>query len=90
MMTFETFTEKTVAILAQLSEIAVSVHVQLLTHNLLLSMLSYAVLIFLYPAISVSCSRELNIDAVIEKSTELQPYYLLLNSMICIAMSWLI
>ena len=90
MMAFETFTEKTVAILAQLSEIAVSVHVQLLTHNLLLSMLSYAVLIFLYPAISVSCSRELNIDAVIEKSTELQPYYLLLNSMICIALSWLI
>ena len=90
MMAFETFTEKTVAILAQLSEIAVSVHVQLLTHNLLLSMLSYAVLIFLYPAISVSCSRELNIDAVIAKSTELQPYYLLLNSMICIALSWLI
>ena len=90
MMAFETFTEKSVAILAQLSEIAVSVHVQLLTHNLLLSMLSYAVLIFLYPAISVSCSRELNIDAVIEKNTELQPYYLLLNSMICIALSWLI
>ena len=90
MMTFEKFTEKTVAILAQLSEIVVSVHVQLLTHNLLLSMLSYAVLIFSYSAISVSCSRELNIDAVIAKSTELQPYYLLLNSMICIAMSWLI
>ena len=71
MMTFEKFTEKTVAILAQLSEIAVSVHVQLLTHNLLLSMLSYAVLIFSYSAISVSCSRELNIDAVIAKSTEL-------------------
>ena len=90
MMTFETFTEKTVAILVQLSEIAVSVHVQLLTHNLLLSMLSYAVLIFLYPAISVSCARELNISAVMEKSMELQPYYLLLNSMICIALSWLI
>lgn len=87
---FEKFTERVVCTLEFLSEGAVCWHVHMLTGSWLCSLGSWILLDAAYAYVAVSRAKSLDLNDIKAKNAELAIYWVALNAMICIALSWVI